>query len=213
MWVSLNGDSLPRANTSLITLSSKIQNTNMIWDGTTTIHNNWGTFPTEIAPLSIFLKLEITADSIFVYPLDSKGKESNFSVLYPSQPGIFSLFIDQNISKTLWFGIERFSKFSEAQDNQATIMNYDLEQNYPNPFNGHTTFKYVLPKESTVSFVIYDILGRRIKFLLNQKIASGTYNISWDGKNENGKEVVSGIYFANFVSDNFISTKKMIMLK
>jgi hypothetical protein len=212
-WVSLNGDSLPRAKTSLITVSSKIQNTNMVWEGTTTIHNNWGTSPTQISPLSIVLSLEITADSIYVYPLDSKGKESIFSVLYPSQPGIFNLFIDQNNSKTLWFGIERFSNISDTRDRHSTLMNYDLEQNYPNPFNGYTTFKYVLPKESSVSFIIYDILGRRVKTLQNQKLSAGTFNISWDGKDENGKEVVSGIYFANFVSDNFISTKKMIMLK
>jgi len=212
-WVSLNGDSLSRAKTSLITLSSKIQNTNMVWDGTTSIHNNWGSAPTQILPLSVNLRLEIMADSIYLYPLDNKGHESNYSVVYPYQPNGFNLLLDQNISKTLWFGIESFGNVTDNKDNHSALMNFNLGQNYPNPFNGYTTFKYVLPKESAVLFVIYDILGRRIKSLLNQKIASGTYNISWDGKDENGKEVVSGIYFANFVSDNFISTKKMIMLK
>ena len=212
-WVSLNGDSLNRANTSLITLSSRIQNSNMIWDGTTSIHDKWGSAPTLIFPLSVVLKLDIMADSIYLYPLDSKGKESNYTVIYPYQPGIFNLFIDQNITNTLWFGLEKYGNLSGIGDNHPSIINYKLEQNHPNPFNGYTTFKYVLPKESAVSFIIYDILGRRIKTLQNQKMHAGTFNVSWDGKDEYGKDVVSGIYFANFAADNFINTKKMIMLK
>jgi hypothetical protein len=134
-------------------------------------------------------------------------------VIYPYQPGIFKLFIDQNITNTLWFGLEKYGNLSGTGDNHSSINNYKLEQNFPNPFNGYTIFKYVLPKESVVSFIIYDILGRRIKTLQNQKMPAGTFNVSWDGKDENGKDVVSGIYIANFAAENFINTKKMMMLK
>ncbi len=185
----------------------------MIWDGTTSIHNQWGTSPIQIYPLSIVLRLNIMADSIYLYPLDNKGKESYHTVIFPNQPGIFSLFIDQNITKTLWYGLETFDVYSDAKENQSTKISYKLEQNYPNPFNGYTTFKYELPKASNVSFIIYDILGKKVKSLQNQKLPAGTYNISWNGKDESGKDVVSGIYFAKFTADNFINTKKMIMLK
>jgi len=220
-WVSLNGDSLPQAITSLITISSKIQNSNMIWDGTTSIHDKWGSAPTQISPLSVILNLDIMADSIYLYPLDSKGKENllDYTAIYPFQPGVFNLIIDQNITKTLWFGIEKYGNLSGNRDNSTSIINYKLEQNYPNPFNGYTTFKYVLPKESTVSFIIYDILGRRIKTLQNQKMTAGTFNVSWDGRDDNGKEVVSGIYFYSFKANSydgiqdFISTKKIVLMK
>ena len=58
-WLSLTNDSLNTSRTSLITLSSKIQNSGMIWDGTTTVHNNWGNSPTQIFPLVVQLELKL----------------------------------------------------------------------------------------------------------------------------------------------------------
>ena len=81
----------------------------MLWDGTTTIHNSWGSAPTQIFPLTISIELKIAADSIRIFPLDNYGKENpdNYKTFFPSSSNLFSIQFDQNITKTIWFGIEK----------------------------------------------------------------------------------------------------------
>ena len=91
---------------------------------------------------------------------------------------------------------------------------YALYQNYPNPFNPSTTIKYDLPKETRVKLEIYDILGQRIKTLINnEQQTAGFYQLQWNGKNDFGVPVATGVYFYRIKADNFIKTKKMILLK
>ena len=90
---------------------------------------------------------------------------------------------------------------------------YSLIQNYPNPFNPTTTIEYEIPQRGNVQIVIYDILGRRIKELLNEEKNTGIYFIIWNGKDNNGISVPSGTYFYQIISGNNIQTKKMILLK
>lgn len=85
---------------------------------------------------------------------------------------------------------------------------YTLYQNYPNPFNPITTIKYDLPDASDVSLIIYDILGRKVKELVNTKQQTGRYEIQFDASN-----LASGIYIYQLIADKFISSKKMILLK
>jgi hypothetical protein len=93
---------------------------------------------------------------------------------------------------------------------------YTLYQNYPNPFNPVTTIKYDLPNASDVSLIIYDILGRKVKELVNTKQQAGRYEVQFDASN-----LASGVYIYQFIADNpssssgqrFISSKKMILLK
>jgi hypothetical protein len=123
-WISLSGDSLPRSKTSLMTLSSKIQNTHMIWDGTTTVHDQWGTAPTSIEPLRVTLRLTINANYLCVYPLDSLGRKMKQSMTcIPSQPSIFDITLDQNFMPTLWFGFEALEAISVLGPNQMFVKN------------------------------------------------------------------------------------------
>jgi len=85
--------------------------------------------------------------------------------------------------------------------------------NYPNPFNPETTIKYNLAKQSKVNLVIYNVKGQRVKTLVNETKMAGYYSVKWDGKDENGHQVSSGVYFTRFVGDNKSLTKKMILLK
>jgi len=87
---------------------------------------------------------------------------------------------------------------------------FELDQNYPNPFSSTTAIPYGLYKESNVQATIYDILGRVVrKFDVGQKRA-GTYNILWDGRNDHGKRVASGIYFYRLNADGASQVKKMV---
>jgi hypothetical protein len=85
---------------------------------------------------------------------------------------------------------------------------YTLYQNYPNPFNPMTTIKYDLPYASDVSLIIYDILGRKVKELVNTKQAPGKYEVQFDASN-----LASGIYIYQLISEKYINSKKMILLK
>jgi photosystem II stability/assembly factor-like uncharacterized protein len=88
-----------------------------------------------------------------------------------------------------------------------------LHNNYPNPFNPSTTIQYELPKRARVTLKIYDILGKEIKTLLNGVQAPGLQSVIWDGRNNEGRIVSSGIYFYTLRMDDFAETKKMIFLQ
>jgi len=88
-----------------------------------------------------------------------------------------------------------------------------LYQNYPNPFKTQTTIRYSLPIESKVSLLIYDISGRSVKTLVNQHQPSGVYSIKWDGRDNRGKSISSGVYFYRLKTDNFQTTNRAIIIR
>jgi cyclomaltodextrinase len=90
---------------------------------------------------------------------------------------------------------------------------YSLFQNYPNPFNPTTTIRFVSPSNGFVALTVYNILGQKVKELINEYRPMGTYQVVWDGKNNDGATVASGVYFYTLKVNNFIQTKKMLMLK
>ncbi len=91
---------------------------------------------------------------------------------------------------------------------------FELSQNYPNPFNPTTKFKFSIAKQKDVKIVVFDIMGREVTTLVNEKnMAIGKYTVDWDGRNGVGNEVSSGVYFYKIVAGDFVETKKMIMLK
>ena len=83
-----------------------------------------------------------------------------------------------------------------------------LSQNYPNPFNPVTKVKYDVPKSSFVKITIYDVLGREIETLVNQTQKPGSYEVTW-----NGSRFASGVYFYKLMTDEFVETKKMVLIK
>lgn len=85
---------------------------------------------------------------------------------------------------------------------------FELYQNYPNPFNPVTTIKYSLPKKSSVRLIVYDVLGKEIKTLVNEIQTSGNYKTIWDAS-----AFPSGIYFYKLISDDFTTTRKMLLIK
>jgi len=96
---------------------------------------------------------------------------------------------------------------------------FSLSQNYPNPFNPSTTIKFQLPEKNGTSAVrtvlrIYDILGRLVRTLVDEDLAPGFYTKSWDGLNETGVRISTGVYFYSITAaSDFRRTKKMLLLK
>ncbi len=90
---------------------------------------------------------------------------------------------------------------------------FSVAQNYPNPFNPFTTIEYTLPKDTWVRLTIYDILGRKVRTLLDKHQLAGHRRVVWDSKDDVGREVASGIYFYQIRAAEFTQSKKMVILK
>ncbi len=94
---------------------------------------------------------------------------------------------------------------------------YSLSQNYPNPFNPETSIKYGLPEPAQVKITIYDVNGRLIRTLVSGQKSAGNHSAIWNGRDEIGRKVVSGVYFYHFkaigVKQSFSQTNKMILMK
>ena len=91
---------------------------------------------------------------------------------------------------------------------------FALQQNYPNPFNPTTTISYSIPNEAPVTFEVYNVLGVKIRTLMaGQTKSAGSYIISWDGKNDAGVNMSSGIYLYRIRAGSFVASKKMTLLK
>ena len=90
---------------------------------------------------------------------------------------------------------------------------FSLHQNYPNPFNPITTLRYDLPENGNVNIIIYDMLGRQVKTLINQTQDAGYKSVIWDATNDYGKPVSAGIYLYQIQASEYMQTKKMVLLK
>ncbi|KAA3630979.1 MAG: T9SS C-terminal target domain-containing protein [Calditrichaeota bacterium] len=103
----------------------------------------------------------------------------------------------------------------DVEDEQGALLPYrfELSQNYPNPFNPVTTIEYSLPRRSHVMIEIYNVLGQKVRTLVNREESAGLYTITWNGKDSGGEAVSTGMYFYRFQADDHIETKKMLLLK
>ena len=162
---------------------------------------------------------EISAFDAFTTPI----------VQFGTGPKINSVRADNGNHKVVYFGfaLEQFNDLTIADtlvkrsvqwltegivlDNpvEGSVPSaYTLEQNYPNPFNPATTISYSIPKESQVSLKIYDVMGREVVELVSGKQSTGSYNVEFDAAS-----LASGTYFYKLVAGDFISVKKMVLLK
>lgn len=94
-----------------------------------------------------------------------------------------------------------------------TVSSYFLAQNYPNPFNPETQIYYGLAEEDWVTLDIYNTLGQKVRTLVNEVQYTGTHVVSWDGVNESGAMVPSGVYYYRLKLNKFTETKSMLLLR
>jgi hypothetical protein len=100
-----------------------------------------------------------------------------------------------------------------SDTNEASPPSFALRQNYPNPFNPRTTIAYSLPQRSRVQLSIYGVDGRRITGLVDGTQGPGDYSIEWDGRDDRGGAVASGVYFCRLTADGLSSSIKLVLLR
>ena len=101
---------------------------------------------------------------------------------------------------------------SQEKPTEALPRDISLKQNYPNPFNASTVFTFELPKEDHITFSIYNLAGKRIAELLNQRMPAGRHSLTWDGS-VGGKSAPSGLYFYQLAASNASRTKKLSLVR
>ncbi|MCL4278988.1 MAG: T9SS type A sorting domain-containing protein, partial [Ignavibacteriaceae bacterium] len=120
--------------------------------------------------------------------------------------GINATALEYRLKQIDYNGKYSFSEIA-AVDNLAPN-GFVLEQNYPNPFNPNTVISYQLPVSGFVSLKVYDVLGNEVATLVNEEKQAGSYEIVF-----NANHLSAGVYYYTIVTDNFVQTKKMILMK
>jgi aminopeptidase N len=154
-------------------------------------------------PIPIEIKFSFTTGADTTVRVMNSVNNQLFSFYFNRQPT--AVVFDPNDmivikTATLSVGVE--------ENLTMTPNNFELYQNIPNPFNPVTNINYDVPKNAHVKLVVYDLLGKEIKTLVNENKTEGKYTISFNGMN-----LPSGVYLYRLETDNFVSVKKMLMVK
>jgi hypothetical protein len=102
---------------------------------------------------------------------------------------------------------------SVNDDPQTIPVSFELKQNYPNPFNPETYIDYALPEASNVRLYIYNVLGQKVKTLVDGFQEAKLHTVRWDGSNDKGLQVPSGIYYYRLQTSEFSQSKRMLLLR
>ncbi|MCK5458233.1 MAG: Ig-like domain-containing protein, partial [Melioribacteraceae bacterium] len=118
-------------------------------------------------------------------------------------------------SGVIYIDDAQYNFITPVEDVKSSLpVEYSLEQNYPNPFNPSTKINFNIPKNSNVKLEIFNIIGEKIATLIsNKEYQPGSYTVEWNGANQFGKQVPSGVYLYKISADKFSSVKKMMMIK
>jgi len=111
----------------------------------------------------------------------------------------------------VWFYYNAVTGIKENPDKLTRT--WKLMQNYPNPFNPSTTIEYELPKSGSVRLIVYNLLGQKVRTLVNARQTAGLHRAMWDGCNESGQPMSSGVYFYRLQADAKTQTQKMMLLR
>lgn len=113
-------------------------------------------------------------------------------------------------SNGTWFWQDTMRIVLTGVPDQRRVLpaSYALEQNYPNPFNPSTTIKFELPKSPMVRLSVYDVLGREVSVLVNEKREAGVHEVKFDGT-----RLASGVYFYRIQEGSYVATRKLLLTR
>ncbi|MCI0479881.1 T9SS type A sorting domain-containing protein, partial [Candidatus Uhrbacteria bacterium] len=184
-----------------------------------------GGFESAIADHAVSLKwytvFERETDGFHVLRSEQKetGYERITTAVIPSQGDVHGSsyeFEDETVrpNRTYFYRLEQAARGGEGQVFGPFEVCYraafELRQNSPNPFNPTTRIRFTVPEDSEVSLIVYDVAGREVRALVNGERPANHYEIEWDGKNNRGETVSSGVYFYRLQAGKHVQTKKMM---
>ncbi|MCG3120909.1 MAG: hypothetical protein ALAOOOJD_03804 [bacterium] len=163
---------------------------------------------------------EVKGEDFFVIDQSVADKDwtlYKFLVTTPAEANRLSIrgrLQHQATGKTYWddFAVVE-GNITRVQDNKGLPLTFALDQNYPNPFNPETRITYSLPKNAHVKIEIFNALGQKVRTLVEVDKAAGSYEILWDGRNDLGQTVGSGIYFYQLRTPEAKLTRRMLLVR
>lgn len=199
---SINGNIITERDEIGLFTPSGICVGNGIWEGSNLAINVWGDDSQTAERDGI-----LTGETYRFRVWDSEtNNEYEASVTYTSG--------DSTYLKNAHVFLSTFSGIAYTSiNNISTPKVFSLSQNYPNPFNPSTTIRYQIPIDCHMELIIYDILGRKVAILNDGKVSAGVHEAVWNGKNDNGTAVGSGVYFYLFRADKYMKQGKMLLMK
>jgi hypothetical protein len=174
-------------------------------DGNT---HNGGIYIDDIYPVPNFNQVLVVSSDI-----------NSTSYLLQGRPnGTYYYQVRAKDAENQWSGFSNMEKVVVAGqvsiDNEFAVpSDFALDQNYPNPFNAQTQISFSLASAGQVNLAIYDLGGRLVKSLVNGRMEAGNHQLIWDGKNGQGIQTATGVYFYKLATDNKAETKKMVLLR
>lgn len=193
------------------------------------------TFPGSIVNISSpadVLCLRINADGTILWSARSTGLITNtYPLCLALNPNRSAAYIGGQFHAAVTFGPNTMSLAGGAQDGFVAQMDvsvataaddditdplprsFNLSQNYPNPFNPTTTIEYRVPHATEVALAVYNLLGERVRTLVDQPLPAGDHSVLWDGRDDSGHAVASGVYLYRLRVGAVTETRKMTLLK
>jgi len=143
---------------------------------------------------------------------------------FSTKEGVWEkLKIQRLIGGMVYLKVKSFCYLSYVKENDTNIEiqnpnnqipdSYALYQNFPNPFNSKTTIQYQIPMAELVKISIHDIIGREIRLLVHEVKQPGYYHAEWDGRDEEGTMMSSGMYLISLHSGDYVEFRKMYFIK
>ncbi len=115
----------------------------------------------------------------------------------------------------LYYDQRQWTDVEDQVSDETSPDGFSLSDNYPNPFNPETMIRYSVDNSQAKPVVlrVYNVLGQMVRTLVNEQKARGSYEVTWDGRDQNGDEVASGVYFYKLEAGDFVQTKKMVLVR
>ena len=154
-----------------------------------------------------------------VYVRNTTDADGNASIQVDAAAEAFlsieaSTEIQNAAGKTLNLAVDFSAAWAAAKQLAAVPLANSLSQNYPNPFNPETTIRYDLSSDAIVSLTVYNIMGQVVRKLVDgESLAAGQYQAVWNGRNESGVGVASGMYFYLLHAGDYVAKRKMVLLR
>jgi len=165
------------------------------------------------APHTLVGKIDSDGDSLFLSSL-VLSENSTGEFIHQDDSGY--IYVGGRLLQSHTFYIAKLKEDTEsdiAEDRAITAPIYALSQNYPNPFNPSTRIEFSLPASTHVNMDIFNILGQRVRTLVDEDRPAGVYAVVWDGIDQDGGQVASGLYFCRLIAGDFVQSKKMLLTR
>jgi hypothetical protein len=199
-WLSLNQKTLAETDTSLLTISCRSQNSNVVWNATNTTTNGSGTAPTAQQPLTVSLKLTLPYDNILIHTLSTTGQSLGSRRVNATTPSVFEFTLNQATDKTIWYAIEGRKKGVGTSENNVKSRAIQV---FPNPATGSISVRYEVKNAKNQELKIFDATGAERLKINDKDLKIGVREQKIDISN-----LPNGTYFLKFETETISFIKQ-----